>query len=347
MKRLLTITLILSAIAFAFAQQPRVIAFYNLENLFDTINDPEKLDEEFLPDGARKWNTVKYYKKLDNLDKALFHLAADAGNQFPAVIGISEIENRTVVEDLIARYRLSHANYRIVHYDSPDRRGVDCAFLYRPDLFKIEGSRPVPFYMKELPNMKTRDLVTMWGTIDGDPFYFVVCHWPSRLGGKEASSPKREAAAAICRRLADSVRQANPLTKIVIMGDLNDDATDKSVVEVLGAKAKIKELKENDLYNPFIDLLKAGYGTLAYGDSWNLFDNIIMSSNLATGSTGELKLTRKQGSKFYGTIFAPSFMIQKEGKFKGYPLRTYSGGDFKNGFSDHFPVYILIEKKNK
>lgn len=326
-----------------FAQKPHMVVFYNLENLFDTINDPDKWDDEFLPTGGKKWNSVKYQKKQSNMERVLFDMALLQKN-FPAVIGVSEIENRLVLEDLIAQPKLAHGNYRIVHYDSPDRRGVDCAFFYRPDVFKLEGSKAHKFEMPGMPNFYTRDLVTMWGTIDGEPFYFLVSHWPSRLGGKEASDPKREAAAAQCRRIADSVRLANPATKVVIMGDLNDDATDKSITEVLGAKGNIKKLEKGDLYNPYIDLLKAGYGTLGYRDSWNLFDNIIVSENLATGSTGSLKLQQEKGSKFYGCIFSTPYMIQREGQYKNYPLRTFVGNNFQNGFSDHFPVYIYIGK---
>ena len=184
----------------------------------------------------------------------------------------------------------------------------------------------------------------MWGTIDDEPFYFLVSHWPSRLGGKEASAPKRMAAAEQCRAIADSVLRANPATKVVIMGDLNDDATDDSIVEGLGAKGKLKEVGPNDMFNPFIGLLKAGYGTLAYRDEWNLFDNIIVSENLATGSTGELKLQPVGDAKFYGGIFKRPYLFQKEGQYKGYPLRTFVGNNFQGGYSDHLPVYIYIAK---
>lgn len=344
MKKLLLTSLLISGIILScFAQKPHMVVFYNLENLFDTINDPDKLDEEFLPDGVKKWNSSKYYRKQSNMDKVFFDMAA-INREFPAVIGVSEIENRLVLEDLVSQPKMSLGNYRIVHYDSPDRRGVDCAFLYRPDVFKLEGSKAHRFEMPGNPNFLTRDLVTMWGTIEGEPFFFLVSHWPSRLGGKEASDAKREAAAAQCRRIADSVRKQNPNTKVVIMGDLNDDATDKSITEVLGAKANIKKLADGDLYSPYIELLKAGYGTLGYRDSWNLFDNIIVSENLATGSTGELKLQQAPKSKFYGNIFSRPYMMQREGQYRNYPLRTFVSNNFQNGFSDHLPVFIYIGK---
>ncbi|MDE6777966.1 MAG: endonuclease/exonuclease/phosphatase family protein [Alistipes sp.] len=343
MKKFFLTGLFAALLVVCFAQKPYTVVFYNLENLFDTINDPETKDEEFLPDGARRWNTAKYNKKLSNIERVLFDIAA-IQKEFPAVIGVSEIENRTVLEDLIAQPKLSKGNYRIVHYDSPDARGVDCAFFYRPDQFKLEGSAAIPFVMPGQPNFRTRDFVTMWGTIEGEPFFFLVSHWPSRLGGKDASAPKRMAAAEQCRHIADSVRSANPAVKVVIMGDLNDDATDDSVVIGLGAKRKIKEVGPEDMYNPFIDMLRAGHGTLAYQDAWNLFDNIVISENLATGSTGELKIQKAEGSKFYGNIFRKPYMVQREGQYKGYPLRTFVGTNFQGGYSDHFPVYIYIAK---
>ena len=342
-KNLLTgLVAVLIAVA-CFAQKPYKVVFYNFENLFDTINDPGVSDEEFTPEGPKKWNTVKYEKKLANLDRVLFDIAAE-DRDFPIVIGVSEIENRSVMEDVIAQPKLAHGNYRIVHFDSPDDRGVDVAFFYRPDVFKLEGSKAHRFVMPGMPDFKTRDFVTMWGTIEGEPFFFVVNHWPSRLGGKEASSHLREEAARQVKHIIDSMMAANPATKAVVMGDLNDDATDRSVVEGLCAKGKIKDVKPGEMFNPFIALLKAGYGTLAYRDEWNLFDNIVVSENLATGSTGQLKILPVKETKFYWGIFRRPYMLQKDGQYKGYPLRTFVGNDFQGGFSDHFPVYIYIGK---
>ncbi len=343
MKKILLTGLFAVLLAAGFAQKPYKVVFYNFENLFDTINDPGVNDTEFTPEGPKKWNSYKYNKKIGNLERVLFDIAS-ADQDFPIVIGVSEIENRSVMEDVIATPKLAKGNYRIVHFDSPDARGVDVGFYYRPDVFKLEGSAAVPFHMPDNPDFRTRDFVTMWGTIEGEPFYFVVCHWPSRLGGQAASAPKRLAAATRVRELVDSVQQANPATKVVVMGDLNDDATDRSIVECLGAKGKLNEVTYGDMFNPFIAMLKAGYGSLAYRDDWNLFDNIIVSENLATGSTGELKLQRVGDTKFYGGIFRRPYMIQKEGQYKGYPLRTFVGNNFQCGFSDHLPVYIYIAK---
>lgn len=342
-KRLIFTALLALLIAVAFAQKPYKVMFYNLENFFDTINDPEVRDDEFTPEGPKAWNSAKYYKKLGNMERVFFDIAAVDKN-YPAVIGVSEVENRLVLEDIVATPKLAPANYRIVHYDSPEARGVDVAFMYRPDVFKLEGSYPVKTVVPTLPNFKTRDILTMWGTIEQEPFFFMVAHWPSRLGGKEASEFKRIAVGEQMRRIADSVLKVNPATKIVAMGDFNDDPTDPSIAKGLGAKGKIKELQKGDMYAPFTDMLKAGLGTLAYGDAWNIFDNIVVSENLATGSEGKLKLQKAPNSKYYGNIFKRHYMVQKEGQYKGYPLRTFVGNNFQGGYSDHFPVYIYFAK---
>ena len=343
MKKILLTGLFAVLIAAGFAQKPYKVVFYNFENLFDTIDDPGVNDTEFTPEGPKKWNAYKYAKKIGNLERVLFDIASADGD-FPIVIGVSEVENRSVMEDVIATPKLSKGNYRIVHYDSPDLRGIDVGFYYRPDVFKLEGSAAIPFRMPDMPDFRTRDFVTMWGTIEDEPFFFLVSHWPSRLGGQAASASKRMAAAEQVRAIVDSVQRADPATKVVVMGDLNDDATDRSIVEGLRAKGRIGDVGPGDMFNPFISLLKAGYGTLAYRDEWNLFDNIIVSENLATGSTGSLKIQPVGNSKFYGGIFRRPYMIQKEGQYKGYPLRTFVGNNFQGGFSDHLPAYIYIAK---
>lgn len=330
-----------------FAQKttkPYKVVFYNFENLFDTIDGPNN-DEEFLPDGVKSWNSAKFTKKLANLERVLFDIAAQ-DKIFPAVIGVSEIENRSVLEAVIARPKLARAGYEIVHYDSPDRRGVDVAFFYRPSAFKLEGSCPIPYTIEGRPDFRTRDVVTMWGTIEDQPFYFMVAHWPSRLGGKEASAPLRDRAAQIMRHAADSVLSLNPRTRIVMMGDFNDDATDHSLVRTLGATGDIKKVADGGYFNPYYNMLKDGIGTLAYQDSWNLFDNIVVSKNMVDCPKGELRLVQSPTvkSRYWGSIFRAPYLIQKEGQYKGYPLRTFVGNNFQGGFSDHLPVYIYIGK---
>lgn len=344
MKRLLLSTMFAFLLMAGFAQKPYKVMFYNFENLFDTINDPETYDKEFTPDGGKAWNTVKYKIKLSNLERVIFDIAR-VDKSFPAVIGVSEIENRSVMEDVIAQPKLKLGNYRIVHFDSPDKRGVDVGFYYRPNVFKLEGSAKIGYTLKDKPDFRTRDIVTMWGTIEGEPFYFMVAHWPSRLGGKGPSAHMRRHAADLMMHAADSVKALNPNVKVVMMGDFNDDATDDSITEGLRAKGDIKKLKAESYFNPFIDILNAGIGTLAYRDSWNLFDNIVISENLATGSTGKLKIQKASPkSHYYGYIFTRPYMYVVDGQFKGYPKRTFVGNDFQGGYSDHFPVYIYIGK---
>lgn len=341
-KILLMLCIALFSVATLYAQEkPYSVVFYNLENLFDIYDDPETHDEEFTPSGVKQWNEIKYQKKLTNMERVLFDIAK-IQKDYPIVIGVSEIENRTVLEDLISQPNLKGANYRICHYDSPDARGVDVAFLYRSDVFKLEGSDNIKLKVEELPNFRTRDLVVMWGTIEGEPFYFLVSHWPSRLGGKEASQFKRDACARQIRQIKDSLLRENPATKVIVMGDFNDDATDASIVKTMGAKGKVKELVEGDFFNPYNAMLRAGLGTLAYQDAWNLFDNICVTENLVNAKSGELKLIK--GNKYYGNIFTRPYMLQQEGQYKGYPLRTFVTNNFQNGFSDHFPVYIYIGK---
>lgn len=328
-------------ISVSFAQKPIKVVFYNVENLFDTINDPEIHDEEFTPTGAKKWNAAKYNKKLSNIERVFFDIAS-IDKDFPAIIGVAEIENRSVLEDIVSCPKLAPANYRIVHYDSPDKRGVDVAMFYRPDIFKLQGSKAVKTVIPELEDFFTRDILTAWGTIHGEPVYFMVVHWPSRLRGKEQSEYLRVAAGKQMKAIADSVLRADDDTRIIIMGDFNDDPTDKSMLQALGAKISTKGLEDTDLFNPFGEMLKAGYGTLAYGDAWNIFDNIVVSGNMIDEDDG-LLLMKSPKSKYYGNIFKQSYMIQKQGQYKGYPLRTYIGNNFQGGFSDHLPVYINIK----
>ncbi len=338
-----TAALTLLVVAALFAQKPHSFVFYNVENFFDTINDPDIRDEEFTPEGKNNWTGDKYYKKLANVEQVLFDIAK-VNKAFPAVIGVSEVEVRTVLEDIASTKKLAPANYRVVHYDSPERRGVDVAFFYRPDILKLEGSFPVRAIIPSRPDFLTRDILTMWGTIEEQEFFFMVAHWSSRWGGKEQSEFLRMANATQMRNIADSVRAIRPNTRFVLMGDFNDDPTDKSVEVALGAKGDIKKLKKDDLYTPFAAMLKAGYGTLAYGDAWNIFDNIVVSENLVNPAAGDLKLQKSiYNKKYYGNIFKPSYLIQQEGRFKGYPFRAFSGGSFIGGYSDHLPVFIRID----
>lgn len=340
---ILSACLLLLAVGGFAQQKPYKVVFYNIENFFDTVNEPEVNDDEFTPEGPKRWTKDKYDKKLANMERVFFDIAA-VNKDYPAVIGVCEVENRTVLDDIAATRKLAPANYRIVHHDSPEMRGVDVAFFYRPDAFQLEGEKAFRTVIPDRPDYKTRDILAMWGKMGGEDFLFMVAHWPSRLGGKEASESRRIAVGRQMRSIADSITAVHPDMKVVMMGDFNDDPIDKSITRGIGAKLRVKDLQKGDYYAPYAALLKAGYGTLAYGDAWNIFDNMVVSENLVNAGKSSLKLQKAPGSKYYGNIFKRHYMVQQEGSFKGYPLRTYVGNNFQGGFSDHFPVYIYIGK---
>jgi len=312
------------------------IAFYNVENLFDTL--PGDNDTEFTPQGSKRWNTEKYYKKLDNIADVISQIGADVTGSAPAIIGLSEIENITVLEDLVKRDAIKQYNYKIVHIDGSDLRGVDCALLYRPEFFKVTK---IAMYklITDIPDFVTRDQLTITGEFDGEEINFIVLHYPSRSGGEQASRPKRVAAVELTRHIVDSISNANPDAKIVIMGDLNDDPINASIKKHLRTTTNKKNRKASELYNPMEEMFKKGVGTLAYNDKWNLFDQIIISSTF---------LDKDMSSyRFYkANVFNKAFLLHKEGRYKDYPLRTYVGNTFIGGYSDHLPVYMFIIKQH-
>ncbi len=317
------------------------IGFYNLENLFDTIPSPNTNDRDFLPQGRLAWNSEKYWSKQANMAKVIGLLATDVTPDGVALLGVAEVENRRVLEDLVVQPAIKERNYQIVHYESPDKRGIDVALLYQPKYFKVIGSRPLPV---DLIDPKTgfrdftRDVLYVTGLFQGDTLHVMVCHWPSRRGGETGSVWMREAAAQVCRRAVDSLLARNELAKIVIMGDLNDDPTSASLIKVLRAAKSTESMKAGDLYNPMYALYKSGNGTLAYRDAWNLFDQIIVSKGLVWKQAGGWQLLR-------AVVFREPWMFQEEGAFRGYPLRTFVGDIFLNGYSDHLPVYVLMVRK--
>ncbi len=312
------------------------VAFWNVENLFDTERDETINDEEFTPGGANAWTPEKYNKKLQNLSFVLSKLAREHCPAGPAAIGVAEIENRRVLEDLVNTGELASMGLEIVHYDSPDRRGVDVALLYNPLLFQVLSSHPYKYVHPEIEDFRTRDQLLVSGLMGGELVHLIVAHWPSRYGGK--SSDRREVAAALTRHIVDSLYRADTDPKIIFMGDLNDDPVDKSCRVVLDAKRKQSEVKPGGLYNTMWDFYSKGIGTLSYQGKWSLFDQIILSEPLLGKDRSTLKFWKPE-------IFNRDFLIQKEGKHKGYPLRTFSGNTFINGYSDHFPVIIYLVKE--
>ncbi|WP_437920403.1 endonuclease/exonuclease/phosphatase family protein [Sphingobacterium sp. LRF_L2] len=311
------------------------IAFYNLENLFDTEDDPAINDEEFTPNGANAWTLGKYEQKVGQMARAIRAIGSPTSSSGPAVLGVCELENRKVLEDLVANPQLRALDLGIVHYDSPDRRGVDVALLYKKELFKPFNERAYRYVHPTDTSFRTRDQLLVSGTLAGDTLHIIVNHWPSRYGAK--SSTLREHAASITKGICDSLYAEQPQAKIIIMGDLNDDPTNNSVKEVLQAKKNIAEVPEQGLFNTMWKFYDKGIGSLSYQGQWNLFDQIIISKPLLDNPNQGLRYLRSE-------VFNRDFLIQQEGRNKGYPLRTFLSGVFINGFSDHFPTLIYLVK---
>ncbi|MCY6343934.1 endonuclease/exonuclease/phosphatase family protein [Bacteroides fragilis] len=310
------------------------VAFYNLENLFDTIHDAGKNDYEYLPDAAKGWNSEKYHSKLNKLSKVLGELSRDKVLAGPAAIGVAEVENRNVLEDLIRQPEMAAGGYRYIHYEGPDKRGIDCALLYDPKQFTPRTTALVlstPFEGDTIH--KTRGFLIVGGELAGDKVCMIVNHWPSR----GAEEPVRMHAAMQVKALKDSLMRSDKDLKLIIMGDLNDDPMDQSLA-VLGAKKHVEDMTEDDLYNPWwVTLEDKGVGTLLYRGKWNLFDQIIISPSLLQAAKG-LKYDHNE-------VFLREYLFQQEGRYKGSPLRTYGGKVWLDGYSDHLPTIIYMRKQ--
>ncbi len=346
MKFLLLFFFQLLSLHFADAQEKNykvcIVAFYNLENLFDTINNPLVNDEDFTPLGSKRYTSDIYMDKLNKLASVISVLGKDISPAGPALLGVAEIENDTVLNDLVHHPLLTHRKYQQVHFDSKDVRGIDVALLYHPKFFIPEKAETL---FVQLPgNSKeayfTRDILYVKGMLAGEEVHIYVNHWPSRRGGEVRSSPAREAAAIVCIKHVTDVLKKEPHAKIIIMGDLNDDPDSPSITGVLKAKEKITDTRSGELFNPWAELYASGIGTLANRDSWGLFDQIILS---------HAWLNRQQEGLFYHQqgIFNRGFMRENAGRYKGYPMRTWDGNTYRGGYSDHFPTYIVLLKKLK
>lgn len=319
-----------------------VIAFYNLENFYDTTDNPVVNDQEFTPKGEKNYNSSIYWNKVEHLATVLSQIGTDVNPDGPALIGVAEIENDTVLNDLVNHPLLKNRGYKFVHYDSRDARGIDVALLYNPKYFTpLESNKlfvKLPGGSKD--SYVTRDVLWVKGKLDGEIIHVYVNHWPSRLGGEERTAPARAAAALVDKNHMDSIAKADGNQKVVIMGDLNDDPVSPSITEVLKAKGKIKDVKEGGLYNPWTELYKKGIGTLAYQDAWGLFDQIMITYPWLNKD--------QDGFFFYQQhIFNKEFMVENMGRYKGYPMRTWDGNTYRGGYSDHFPTYLVLLKKIK
>ncbi|MFP4471926.1 MAG: endonuclease [Bacteroidales bacterium] len=318
------------------AEQPFRIMFYNVENLFDIEDDPERADKEFTPEGERRWNNRKLYDKLHKIYKVI--MAAGEWEP-PAIVGLAEVENRQVLEKLVYDTPLKNFGYRIIHHDSPDRRGIDVAMLYREEVFVPLHHRAVRVSDAEDSAYVTRDILYVKGLLDGrEMIHFFINHWPSRYGGYMASVERRKLAAAVLKSQTDSLFRINPKISVVIMGDFNDDPTDVSLRENLGAYTLVEHPADSLLYNLMLseDALGAK-GSLKYRGNWNLFDQIIVSGSLLREGA-EIRINTKSTA-----IFHAAFLLEEDETFPGVrPFRTYRGYSYSGGFSDHLPVFTDI-----
>ena len=320
------------------------IAFYNVENLFDTINDVNKNDEAS-PIMEIKFNRSEIYnKKVSNMAGVIADIGADLVKKSPSIVGLCEVENRSVIEDLLKDKNLKDKNYEIIHYDSPDERGIDVAMIYNEDVFKITSTKSHELIIYDNKSSKrnyTRDQLVVSGLLEGELIHLIVNHWPSRSGGEERSRAGRMAAAELNKKIIDSLQGKYKDAKIITMGDFNDDPHDDSMKKILNAKKHIKDVEENGIYNPMETILSdQGIGTNAYRDVWQLFDQILVSKPF---------LNKNYNSyQFYKAgVFNKSYLINKSGRYKGYPFRSFSWGSFTGGYSDHLPPYIYLIKEIK
>lgn len=358
MKRIILFiaSLILASAPFnAEAQKSRshVIGFYNLENLFDTYHDEGKNDYQFLPDGQNQWTEARYQKKLSNMAQVIKAMKEDNGC-WHTILGVSEIENRHVLEDLVSEPQIIDANYQIVHYDGPDNRGVDVALLYKPEHFRVIASESIPFTFEdsaidfsswtqeEKDNFRTRDILMVRGMLDDEMFAIFVAHLPSRIGGKGADLRPR--GAEIIYHRAMELEEEFSDIKIVVMGDMNDNPTDASMVTYMRGKEDIDDVDDGEFFSPFLSMYKAGYSSLYYRGEGNIYDLILVNEALADAEDDTFQIQPIIKKKYYGRVFNKPFMTQQSGQYKGTPFRTFSGGAFIGGYSDHYPTYIVIKK---
>ncbi len=305
------------------------VAFYNLENLFDTSHDEYTLDKDFTPDGEMQWDENKYMTKIHNLSKAIAGIGAPQSSIPPVFLGVAEVENNKVLEDLILSQHLKVFDYDFVHYESPDERGIDVAFLYQKKYFELIYSDTYTLMLEDEHHDRdyTRDILLISGKLFREKVYVIVNHWPSRNKGVGFSENKRIKAAGLIHKIIAEIREENKNPNIIIMGDFNDDPYSKSIRKVLVTP---------EFFNPMLKLHEQGKGSLYHQGKWHIFDQIILSNNFLIPK-----------SLFFrdAEVVNEYFLQEKYGRSKGAPLRTFLGKRYIGGYSDHFPVCIYMEKK--
>lgn len=310
--------------------QAYTVAFYNLENLFDTINDPTILDDDFTPKGKKNWTFKRYKNKIRKLGNVIAQLGTEKSFYAPAIVGVAEVENKNVLNDLIQSNSLKNEYYDFVHYDSPDERGIDVALLYKKELFELLHSETFPLYLNGNNGERdyTRDILLVKGNLNGELVHILVNHWPSRRNENNENEQKRIIAAQLVSEIVETIKTEFENAKIIVMGDFNDDPTNISVK---------KYLVNDTFYNPMERLINTGNGTLNHNYSWHLFDQIIFSKNF-------IEINENKHSLKYAEVYDEQFLKVWKGKYKGNPFRTYIGKWYQGGISDHLPVYVYLKK---
>ncbi|QLE01229.1 endonuclease [Galbibacter sp. BG1] len=306
------------------------VAFYNLENLFDIINDPHVLDDDFTSEGRLEWTEERYEDKIDKLGKAISKIARVDGANPPSLVGVAEVENKKVLNDLIASPALKKYHYRYVHFNSPDERGIDTALLYRENQFEVLNAQPISLLVYNEGNVRdyTRDILYVHGRLKAEEIHLFVNHWPSRRQGTEDMAYKRIKAAQVLQQYISEIKNNEADAKFVIMGDFNDDPNSESIKQHLVTK---------DFYNPMSKLLDPNNrGSLTHKLAWNLFDQIIISTNFFNSSSNQLTFQKAD-------ILDAHFLEEWNKKYEGFPFRTYVGKKYLGGYSDHFPVYLIFK----
>ena len=316
------------------------VGFYNVENLFDTCHDAGKKDLEFTPKGQNQWTAERYASKLHNLSRVLSEMGTDVVPEGCAVIGLAEVENAKVLDDLVAEPLMRERGFKYCHIEGVDERGIDCALLYNPRLFEVRNVKLVPFHCVDSVFL-TRGSFIVSGTMAGEHVSVIVNHLPSRFN----RSKYREQGGAQIRQVKDSLLRDDPQVKVFVMGDMNDDPQDASMAEALGAKRYVVDVTAEDMYNPFWQVLKGdGLGTLSYRRSWNLFDQIILSPSLLRKDIADDMSTLHY---MFCQIFTRRYLFRTgDDHFAGTPLRTFGGRRWLNGYSDHLPTVVYLMKEN-
>ncbi len=312
------------------------VMFYNVENLFDAEDDPLINDSEFQPGSEKKWTVERYHDKLDKIARIIGEVGQDT---LPILVGLCEIENRRTLDDLIALAPLANQDYRIVHRESPDYRGIDVALLYRANYFNLLSQHFFPVWFPFDSAVRTREILYAKGVLGGkDTVHVFVNHWPSRSSGEVESRPLRAFVASAVRARVDSILAANNHANIVITGDFNDEPQDLSVVSALRALLTFQDTRAGELYD-LTALLKSGFpgGTYKYKGNWNLLDHMVISGSL-------MDTTRSLYARTSDIhVFAPSRILEEDKEYMGdRPIRTYLGPYYHGGYSDHLPVYLDI-----